>query len=148
MNIEIKWDEVKSYIVERFGLVAEDGQFIPLADNEIGLFYCYTSSGTAELPVLVVIDEVYFTFNARDFVQTDKLYWETFIFLTQSRKVNTDVIFIAQLVFNMDKQFMRLVQFIWRFRDFAKWKIPGLGINYLFKQILAVQFDYDGKIIL
>jgi hypothetical protein len=48
----------------------------------------------------------------------------------------------------MDKQFMRLVQFIWRFRDLAKWKIPGLGIAYPLKQILAVQFDYDGKTVL
>jgi hypothetical protein len=96
----------------------------------------------------VVIDEAHLTFNARDFAQTDKLYRETLTFLTQSRKVNTDVIFIAQSVLNMDKQFMRLVQFIWRFRDLAKWKIPGLGINYPFKQILAVQFDYDGKTIL
>jgi hypothetical protein len=48
----------------------------------------------------------------------------------------------------MDKQFMRLVQFIWRFRDLAKWKIPGLGLQYPFKQILAVQFDYDGKTIM
>ncbi len=43
---------------------------------------------------------------------------------------------------------MRLVQFIWRFRDLAKWKIPGLGIAYPLKQILAVQFDYDGKTVL
>ncbi len=94
-NIEIKWDEVKSYIAERFGLVAEDGQFIPLADNEIGFFHCYMLLGTVELPVLVVIDEAHLTFNARDFAQTDKLYRETFTFLIQSRKVNMDVIFIV-----------------------------------------------------
>jgi hypothetical protein len=147
-NVEIKWDAVKDYIAKQFGLVAEDEQFIPLTDDEIGLFHRHTPSGTPELPVLVVIDEAHLTFNARDFAQTDKLYRETLTFLTQSRKVNTDVIFIAQSVLNMDKQFMRLVQFIWRFRDLGKWKIPGLGIKYPFKQLLAVQFDYDGKTIL
>jgi hypothetical protein len=147
-NVELIWPKVKTYIAQRFGLIAEDSQFISLADDEIGLFHRFTPSGTVELPVLVVIDEAHLTFNARDFAQTDKLYRETLTFLTQSRKVNTDVIFIAQSVLNMDKQFMRLVQFIWRFRDLAKWKIPGLGIQYPLKQILAVQFDYDGKTVL
>jgi hypothetical protein len=147
-NVELVWDEVKQYVAERFGLIAQDSQFIPLADDQIGLFHRHTPSGTSELPVLVVVDEAHLTFNSRDFAQTDKLYRETLTFLTQSRKVNTDIIFIAQSVLNMDKQFMRLVQFIWRFRDLAKWKIPGLGIAYPFKQILAVQFDYDGKTIM
>jgi zona occludens toxin (predicted ATPase) len=147
-NVEIVWPVFKEYIQARFGLVPEDDQYISLRDDQVGLFHRYTPSGTAELPVLVVIDEAHLTFNSRDFAKTDKLYRETLTFLTQSRKVNTDVIFIAQSVLNMDKQFMRLVQFIWRFRDLAKWKIPGLGISYPFKQILAVQFDYDGKTVL
>jgi len=49
-------------------------------------------SVSAELPVLVVIDEVHLTFNARDYAKTDKLYWETLTFLTQSRKVHTDAL--------------------------------------------------------
>lgn len=147
-NVELIWPKIKSYIEDKWGLIAEDSQFIPLSDDQIGLFHHFTPSGTKQLPVLVVIDEAHLTFNARDFAKTDKLYRETLTFLTQSRKVNTDVIFIAQSVLNMDKQFMRLVQFIWRFRDLAKWKIPGLGIAYPLKQILAVQFDYDGKTIL
>jgi hypothetical protein len=147
-NVELIWPAFKQFIQDQYGLEAEDDQFISLHDEQVGLFHRFTPSGTAELPVLVVIDEAHLTFNARDFAQTDKLYRETLTFLTQSRKVNTDVIFIAQSVLNMDKQFMRLVQFIWRFRDLAKWKIPGLGIPYPLKQILAVQFDYDGKTIL
>jgi zona occludens toxin (predicted ATPase) len=147
-NIEIIWDKFSEYIENKFNVVPERDQFISLQDEQIGLFHRFTPSGTAELPVLVVIDEAHLTFNARDFAQTDKLYRETLTFLTQSRKVNTDIIFIAQSVLNMDKQFMRLVQFIWRFRDLAKWKIPGLGIPYPLKQILAVQFDYDGKTVL
>jgi hypothetical protein len=147
-NVDLRWDAVKAYISQRFRLQALDAQFIPLAADQIGLFHRYTPSGSADLPVLVVLDEAHLTFNARDFAQTDKLYRETLTFLTQSRKVNTDIIFIAQSVLNMDKQFMRLVQFIWRFRDLARWKIPGLGIPYPLKQILAVQFDYDGKTVL
>lgn len=147
-NIDIVWPEVADYIARRFGLVVKNDQLLRLHEDQIGLFHRSTPSGTAELPVLVVIDEAHLTFNARDFAQTDRLYRETLTFLTQSRKVHTDVIFIAQSVLNMDKQFMRLVQYIWRFRDLSKWKIPGLGIPYPLNQILAVQFDYDGRTIL
>jgi hypothetical protein len=147
-NIELVWDAIKQYSAERFGVIVEDDQYIALDEEHIGMFHRHTPSGTVELPVLVVLDEAHLTFNARDYAKTDKLYRETLTFLTQSRKVNTDVIFIAQSVLNMDKQFMRLVQYIWRFRDLSKWKIPGLGLRYPFNQILAVQFDYDGYTIL
>jgi hypothetical protein len=147
-NVELVWPAIKEYSAELFNVVLEDDQFIGLSEEQIGLFHHHTPSGSPELPVLVVIDEAHLTFNARDFAKTDKNYRETLVFLTQSRKVHTDVIFISQSVLNMDKQFMRLVQFIWRFRDLARWKIPGLGIKYPLKQILAVQFDYDGKTVL
>ncbi len=147
-NVELVWSAIKEYCAKQFNVVLEDDQYISLDEHQIGLFHHHTPSGTPDLPVLVVIDEAHLTFNARDYAKTDKSYRETLVFLTQSRKVHTDIIFISQSVLNMDKQFMRLVQFIWRFRDLAKWKIPGLGIAYPLKQILAVQFDYDGKTIL
>jgi Zonular occludens toxin (Zot) len=147
-NVELKWDRIVEYVGDRFGVVVESDQIIRLADEQIGLFHRHTPSGTPGLPVLVVIDEAHLTFNSRDYAKTDKLYRETLTFLTQSRKVHTDVIFISQSVLNMDKQFMRLVQFIWRFRDLSKWKIPGLGLAWPINQILCVQFDYDGRTIL
>jgi hypothetical protein len=147
-NIDLIWDEICNYVRRVFAVVLEDDQLIRLREEDVGLFHRVTPSGTAALPVLVVIDEAHLTFNARDFAKTDKLYRETLTFLTQSRKVFTDVIFISQSVLNMDKQFMRLVQYIWRFRDLALWKIPGLGIRWPLKQILAVQFDYDGRTVL
>jgi zona occludens toxin (predicted ATPase) len=147
-NVELRWEPVAKYIADCFGVVVESSQLIRLEDEQIGLFHRHTPSGTAALPVLVVIDEAHLNFNSRDYAKTDKLYRETLTFLTQSRKVHTDVIFISQSVLNMDKQFMRLVQFIWRFRDLSKWKIPGIGIPYPLQQILCVQFDYDGRTIL
>jgi Zonular occludens toxin (Zot) len=147
-NVELRWPNCKSYVADRFGVELEDDQLIRLGDDQVGLFHRFTPSGTAALPVLVVIDEAHLTFNSRDYAKTDKLYRETLTFLTQSRKVHTDVIFISQSVLNMDKQFMRLVQFIWRFRDLSKWKIPGLGLAWPINQILCVQFDYDGRTVL
>jgi hypothetical protein len=147
-NINVNWEAITAYAAERFGVELEAEQLIALSDEQIGLFHRFTPSGTAALPVLVVVDEAHLTFNSRDYAKTDKLYRETLTFLTQSRKVNTDVIFISQSVLNMDKQFMRLVQFVWRFRDMSKWRIPGLGIPWPINQILCVQFDYDGRTVL
>jgi len=147
-NVEIIWDAIVRFVANRFGLQLENDQYIPLLDEQVYEFHKYTPSGTPELPVLVVLDEAHLHFNARDFAQTDKKYRETLTFLTQSRKVSTDIIFISQSIFNMDKQFARLVQYVWRFRDMSKWRIPGLGIMSPFKGILAVQFDYDGKTVL
>ncbi|MDO9541176.1 MAG: hypothetical protein Q7J98_02485 [Kiritimatiellia bacterium] len=70
------------------------------------------------------------------------------IFLSQSRKCFTDIIFISQSALNLDKQIMRLVQYIWRFRDLKKLKISALGIGWPLNQFLMVQYDYDGKTIL
>jgi hypothetical protein len=147
-NVEVVWDAIKAYIASNWGLVVEDDQLIKLDEKQIGLFHHHTPSGTPDMPVLVVIDEAHLIFNARDYSTTDKLYRETLTFLTQSRKVATDVIFISQSALNIDKQFARLVQYIWRFRDLSKWKIPGLGITYPFQQILVAQFDYDGHTML
>jgi zona occludens toxin (predicted ATPase) len=147
-NVDLLWPGIVKLVADRWGFELEDSQLIRLEDHQVYEFHKYTPSGTPDLPVLVVLDEAHIHFNARDYATTDKNYRETLIFLTQSRKVSTDVIFISQSIFNIDSQFARLVQYIWRFRDLAKWKIPGLGIGCPFKGILAVQFDYDGKTVL
>lgn len=144
-NVEVKWQPMKDYVAKRFGLDLEDTQLIKLADDQIGDFHRHTPSGTHDMPVLVVVDEAHLNFNSRDWQNSSR---DLLAFLTQSRKVATDIIFISQSLLNMDKQFARLVQFVWRFRDLSRWKIPGLGIAYPFQQILACQFDYDGHTML
>jgi zona occludens toxin (predicted ATPase) len=147
-NVEFRWENVKAYCLRKFEVHLVDEQYIALSDEQIGLFHQYTPSGTKAGVVLVIVDEAHLVFNSRDWANTHKNFKETLTFLTQSRKVATDVIFIAQSVANMDKQFMRLVQYIWRFRDLSKWRIPVLMIRYPFQTLLAVQYDYDGKTIL
>jgi len=144
-NVELLWDGVANYCATFQNKIIEREQVIVLSDAEIAEFYRHTPSGTPELPVLVVIDEAHLMFNARDWNKTSR---ETLAFLTQSRKVSTDVIFISQSMFNIDKQFARLAQFIWRFRDMERWVVPFLNVKYPFKQILMAQFDYDGKTFL
>lgn len=147
-NVEVVWDGLRECVSQKFGVEIEPEQLIKLEDDQVYSFHRFTPSGTSDLPVLVVLDEAHIHFNARDHATTDRLYRETLVFLTQSRKVATDVIFISQSALNLDKQFARLVQYIWRFRDLAKWRIPGLGIMCPLKGILCVQFDYDGRTIL
>jgi len=144
-NVEIKWDAIKTYCADKWAVLVEDDQVIKLADEEIGEFFRHTPSGTVELPVLVVVDEAHLNFNARDWNKSSR---ELLSFLTQSRKVSTDIIFISQSADNIDKQFRRLVQYVWRFRDMKKFKIAGLGVGWPLDQILICQYDYDGKTML
>lgn len=136
-NISVNWENCKTYCRRVFGLELDDRQLILLPDDKISEFHKHTPSNC-----LVVLDEVHLWFNSRDWAQSSR---ELLAFLTQSRKYKTDIIFISQSALNMDKQFMRLVQFIWRFRDMERFTVPGLYIKWPFKQILQKRFDYDGK---
>jgi len=142
-NVAIKWEEVKKYVRQHWRMELDDRQFQFLDDEKIHNFHRFTPSNS-----LVVIDEAHLWFNARDWSQTANTQRELLNFLTQSRKYKTDIIFITQAAANLDKQFMRLIQFVWRFRDMEKFRIPGLGIKWPFKQIMQIQLDYDGKTVL
>jgi len=144
-NIALKMDNVRAYLRDRFDWEYKDGQFLYLEDEQINQFYRHTPGGSPDCPSLVVIDEAHIWLNARDWANVLR---EMLIFLSQSRKCHTDIIFISQSALNLDKQIMRLVQFIWRFRDLKKLKISELGIGWPLNQFLSVQYDYDGKTVL
>jgi len=139
-NVAVRWPAVKEYVQRHWKLLLDDRQFIFLEDSQIPKFHLHTPSNC-----LIVLDEAHLWFNARDWSQSDR---DLLAFLTQSRKYQTDVIFISQAAANMDKQFMRLVQFIWRFRDMSQWTIPGLGLRWPLQQIMAIRLDYDGRTVL
>jgi hypothetical protein len=146
-NIELNLEAVRDYLraVHRWEL--QPGQYTLLQDDQVGLFHRYTSPGTPDCPSLVVIDEAHIWFNARDWSQCSR---ELLTFLTQSRKQSTDIIFISQSCHNMDKQFMRLIQYIWTFRDMTRSRIKAgpVSFGWPFDQILCNQWDYDGKTLL
>ena len=144
-NIDIQPEAVRDYCARYHNVIVESDQLIVLDNHQISEFHKHTPSGTSDLPVQVVVDEAHIFFNSRDWNKASR---ELLMFLTQSRKVHTDVIFISQSMLNMDKQFARLVQFVWRFRDMERWKLPLLGMRYPFPHIMALQFDYDGRTIL
>ena len=144
-NIMLNMDPVKAFLRSRYDWEYQKGQFIYLEDGQINQFYKHTPPGIDGTPSLVVIDEAHIWLNARDWANVLR---EMLIFLSQSRKCFTDIIFISQSALNLDKQIMRLVQYIWRFRDLKKLKISALGIGWPLNQFLVAQYDYDGKTIL
>src|ERR1700677_4422161 len=148
-NIRLKWDGLRAMIAKRARVEIEPDQVIQLGNDKISEFHRHVPwgdlRGSGKTRVLVVVDEAHLFFNARDWGKANR---ELLAFLTQSDKVSVDVIFISQSALNIDKQFMRLVLFIWRFRDLSKWHVPGLGIKYPFDQILQCQYDYDGNTLL
>lgn len=144
-NIMLNLGPVKEYLRQRFRWEFQDGQFIYLEDDQINQFYKHTPAGLPDAPSLVVIDEAHIWLNARDWANVLR---EMLVFLTQSRKCFTDIIFISQSALNLDKQIMRLVQYIWRFRDLKKLKISELGIAWPLNQFLVAQYDYDGRTLL
>lgn len=149
-NIRVIREALWAFVCEVYGVEFEHEQLWSLSNEKIAEFHRHVPWGALRgsgenLRVLVVVDEAHLYFNARDWSTCSR---ELLAFLTQSDKVSVDIIFISQSALNIDKQFARLVQYIWRFRDLSKWKIPGLGISYPLNQILCVQNDYDGKTIL
>jgi len=141
-NIRLVWDKVVEYCRLYYGVEPERAQYIYLEDEQIRLFHLHTPNGTPEKPSLVIIDEAHIWFNNRDFASQDRAM---LTFLTQSRKCFTDIIWISQSELNCDKQFIRLVQFTWRFRDLSQWKIPVLRIRCPINVFLSVQYDQDGR---
>jgi hypothetical protein len=139
------WEETKKLIEERFGKIIEDGQYETFPQSDIPRLHEVTPLGTPELPVLVVVDEAHCELNARDWADASKRPF--FLWLTQSRHDDTDVMFISQAAANIDKQIGRLVTRVIRVRNLVGWSIPGIG-KWPFKQFVVGTFDRDGKTLL
>lgn len=145
-NISLNWSAVCDLAKRRRGLLLESSALHRLTNAELPNFHRRTPGGTPDCPVLVIIDEAQLVWNSRDYRKTDETQREMLSFLTQSRKACTDIIFITQDARNIDSQFLRLIQYVWRFRDMKRFKI--LGIPWPFNQFLSACFDYDGSTLL
>lgn len=139
-NIEFSPDGLLQLVRKSFGMIVTLEQVHVLTEEQIPNFQRHISAGEMNLPVLVVIDEAQLWFNSRDWNKQSK---EMLTFLTQSRKVSVDVIFITQAVSNIDKQFRVLCQYVWAFKDIQKW-FPWFPIP----SILKLQFDQDMQFLL
>lgn len=142
-NVELLWDGLFATCEDRFQVQILQDQIRYFSENDIYKFFEMVPPGTKEHPVLIVIDEAHLWFNSRDWNKAPRA---TMGYLSQSRKLGHDLIFITQKAENMDSQIRRLAQFTFRFRDMDKF--PLLGLPLWKGKIRWMQVDYDGKTIL
>lgn len=138
-NVEIQWEGFSEYVRQIYRVNPLPEQVIQIPRDGIEDFHKYLKSGTDDLPVLAVLDEIDLWFNARDHAAADKFHRKLFEFLKLSRKAKVDIIFIAQARENINRQFVRLVEFVWQFRDMRNLKVPILGnwIGWFLKGYIA-----------
>jgi len=149
-NITLEWDSVVAYVQRAHGVTLQASQYWKLKNEELTNFHRNTPSGTQDMAVLIVIDEAHLYWNSRAWKDTQDNQSEMLAFLTQSRKFATDLIIITQSIRNVDTQFVRLLQYVWRFFDFQRFKLrlPLIGsIKWPFPQTRATQYHSDGKTI-
>lgn len=99
--------------------------------------------GIPEAPTMVVIDEAHLWFNSRDWAKASRAM---LAFLSLSRKVCVDVIFITQHAENIDAQFRRQALHIYRYRNMGDTGIPVLSWIFAGK-IVQLSVDYGGEIL-
>jgi hypothetical protein len=147
-NIELNKIAIETLIKERYGVIPNlDKQLYILGEEQISDFQRHIPLGDGQgINPLIVMDEFHLWFNSRDYGITHKNHRTTLTFITQARKLHVDLLLISQSALNVDKQFIRQLHGIWRFRDMSKFIIPGLGIQLPFvsRYILGARFDQDG----
>ena len=141
----LDWEETKKLVADRYGVEIEEDQWHVFPQDQISTLHEVTPIGTADCPILIVIDEAQGELNARDWADKHKRAF--FLWLTQSRHDDCDLIFISQSALNIDKQIARLATYIIRVRNMANFSFPGLG-KWPFKQFVVGRYDQDGKTFL
>lgn len=139
-NVELKLEGVAAWLRDRHGLELDRDAIRFLNEEESWSFHKYLKAGS-DLNTLCVIDEAHLWFNARDHAVTALTKRELITFLSQSRKLKVDVIFIVQAAENLDAQFRRLAQEIWRMKDLQRFRVPLVGIAYPWPHTLAFRLD-------
>jgi hypothetical protein len=139
-NIELRMEGVRKYLQEAHSLELDESAIRMLDESESWDFHKYLKSGSG-MNTLCVIDEAHLWFNARDHAVTAATKRELITFLSQSRKLKVDVIFIVQAAENLDAQFRRLTQEFWRMKDLQRFRVPLLGISYPWPHTLAFRID-------
>lgn len=139
-NVELKLEGVRAYLAKHHGLELDPEAIRFLNEEESWDFHKYLKAGTG-LNTLCVIDEAHLWFNARDHAVTAATKRELITFLSQSRKLKVDVVLIVQAAENLDAQFRRLAQEIWRMKDLQRFRVPLVNIAYPWPHTLAFRLD-------
>lgn len=142
-NVELRKEGCEVYLRSVYGVeVNLDEQIHYLDHEQMQHFPRFIAKGN-EIPVLVVADEAHLLWGNLEWATVGK---EVLTFLTLARKCRVHLLLITQHPDNVAKQFRRLVQFFWSFRDIRKLRIPLLRLSLSFLPLLhAVCIDAYSK---
>lgn len=143
-NINLNIEALRLFLRSEFHWELQDAQIVHLSEEQIPRFHVHTPSGTADCPVMIVIDEAHLYLDPRDTMKHDKGLTD---FWTQARKCDTRVIFISQHYEKMDVNIRRMVTSTWRFRDLRQYRvgIGSFGFHIPFPILRQSQWDAGKK---
>lgn len=145
-NVEYFPEEIDKYIRRKFGVEVHTADQIHfLTSEQMREFPDYIASGTDTCPVLLVCDEAHLLWPNTEWAAVAKKIMQ---FITLTRKFSVHMILISQAPENVAKQFRRLVQFYWTFRDLRKMRLSALNMSFKWLPFYhASCFDVGSKTV-
>lgn len=129
-NVEFNPPAIDDYLRKYMGVEAHTADQIHyLTTEQIREFPRHIRCGDDNVPVMVIADEAHLLWGNMDWAAVGR---EVLQFITLTRKFRVHVILISQHPDNVAKQFRRLVQFYWTFRDIRKLRIIKLDLPLSF----------------
>lgn len=106
-----------------------DSQYVELPMRQDPCFHRYMRRAApgSNLKVMVYIDEAHLFFPASEYRALQKQFLSVESFVSQSRRVGCDIIFITQAWSNVWGQLQKQALFITECRDFRVLKLPLIG---------------------
>jgi len=145
-NVEYYPDEIDKYIRRKFAVeVHTANQIHFLTSDQMRCFPDHIAAGTDNCPVMLVCDEAHLLWPNTEWALVAKKIMQ---FITLTRKFSVHMILISQAPENVAKQFRRLVQFYWTFRDLRKMRLAQLNLSFKWLPFYhASCFDVGSKVI-
>lgn len=157
-SMVLNWDVLKAYVEKYRGFRLVDGQYRIVDRAHMAEIHLHTAGGTADAPVVIVLDEAQKSLNARDTKDNKKR--ALFDWAAESRHDDNHVWVVSQHSHNVDVMVRRIATFNWRVRN-----SENLGDGSVLKQLLKLrgmitfglmsgknfivsQMDQDGKTVM
>lgn len=145
-NIELHMESCVDYCAKHYNVSIDPDAVEFFDETSTGDFHKFLRAGaSSDCPVLCVVDEAHLWFNAKDHALTATMRRQLLVFLSQSRKLHVDCVFIVQAADNLDAQFRRLAQEVWRMKDLSRFRVPLLNIGYPWPHTIAFRTDTGTK---
>lgn len=146
-NVELVPEGVARYLAKHHQVEFDPESIVRIDEQDAFDFHRRLRVGQG-INTLCVIDEAHLWFHSRDHAITAQTRRGLLTFLSQSRKLHVDVLFIVQSADNLDAQFRRLAQEFWRCKDLSRLRVPLLNIPYPFPHTLVFRVDTGSNQIL